>query len=971
MIGQTVSHYKILEKLGEGGMGAVYLAEDTNLGRKVAVKFLSSERAADPESRKRFIHEARAQALVSHANVASFYEVGEEKDKVFIVMEYIEGQKLSELAKTEKLPLPEVLDLTIQVGEGLQAAHERGVMHRDINPTNILVTAKRVAKITDFGLAKWKGASTITRTGLQMGTDHYMSPEQVDERKADHRTDIFSFGVVLYELICARRPFEGTNRESLFYEILYTQPRPLARYSHEASENLERIVSKCLAKKPDERYQSAADLVADLKKERKSIESGEHIPFRRKKKWKRLLPFLVPAGIGLAVLLFLIFKPFSIEIGAEKETAAAQNSLAVMYFENVVDPEDKDKTAQMITSLLITGLSESENLRVISRQRLYDILNLMGKGDVKVIDRKLASEVAKKAGVRWILTGEVLQTKPNFLMTAEVSEAKGGKILASQKVSGTSGEDLFAVVDKLSAEIKKDLSLPAAAKDKPDKLVADVTTHSTQAYRCYLEGLDYWNKAYLSEAEESFKKALTLDSTFAMVYLRLALISFLQDSPGWGKEFIAKAAQYSDKVSRREKEYIKGFAGWLKGSGAGGIEDLKKLVERYPDDKELLYVLALAYLFKPQYEEAIVNLNKAIELDPRYGRPYNLLAYAYGELGDFERANRAVNKYIELAPGEANPYDTRGDLYANQGKIEPAIESYKKALEIKPDFYWSLEKLGHMYLFKRDYVRAESCYQRIFASGDKGQRSWARHHLALLPIFQGKFNEALVVFDQTLAADRLERAEGRWLAQKHLAKATIYREQKNWQMALQEGEKVVEFLHKTYPADPVYGRNFYLWLLTMSGQTDRALEVAQVLKRDLEKADTTFRPHWWHADGTMKLVRGKLTEALISFEKAAAATSFFPYHVILAETYFKLGRLGESVSRLEKRLSRYDDTRLWDPIWNAKAYYLLGLAYEKSGWNQKAIKNYEEFLEIWKNADPGIAEVEDARQRLAKLKKKV
>src|SRR3989304_6671197 len=274
MIGQTISHYKILEKLGEGGMGEVYLAEDPNLGRKVAVKFLSSDKAADPESRQRFVHEARAQAMLSHPNIATFYEVGEMQDKVFIVMEYIEGQPLSNLAQVEKLTLPEILDLAIQVGEGLQAAHEKGITHRDIKPENVLVTAKHHAKITDFGLAKWKGASTLTKTGARMGTAFYMSPEQVEGKKVDHRTDIFSLGTILYELLCARRPFEGDTDTAIFYDLINTQPQPLARFARNIPEKLEQIVLKCLAKKAEERYQHIDELLVDLGSAKKKIESG-------------------------------------------------------------------------------------------------------------------------------------------------------------------------------------------------------------------------------------------------------------------------------------------------------------------------------------------------------------------------------------------------------------------------------------------------------------------------------------------------------------------------------------------------------------------------------------------------------------------------------------------------------------------------------------------------------------------------
>ncbi len=326
MIGQTVSHYKIVEKLGEGGMGEVFLAEDMSLGRKVAVKFLSSDKASDPESRQRFVHEARAQAMLSHPNIATFYEVGEAENQVFIVMEYIEGQPLSRLASAEKLSLPEILDLAIQVCEGLQAAHEKGITHRDIKPENVLVTVKRHAKITDFGLAKWKGATTLTKTGARMGTAFYMSPEQVEGKKVDNRTDIFSLGVVLYELLCARRPFEGDTDTAIFYDLINTQPQPLARFARNLPDQLEKIVMKCLAKKPEERYQSAADLVADLRIERKNLEharsSGLKPAAEIAKPKKRMLKILVPSSaVVVLAVLFFVFNPFKVEVSRDRSEA--------------------------------------------------------------------------------------------------------------------------------------------------------------------------------------------------------------------------------------------------------------------------------------------------------------------------------------------------------------------------------------------------------------------------------------------------------------------------------------------------------------------------------------------------------------------------------------------------------------------------------------------------------------------------
>ena len=970
MIGKTVSHYQILEKIGEGGMGEVYLAEDTSLGRKAAVKFLSSDKAADTESRKRFIHEARAQAMLTHTNIATFYEVGEEQDQVFIVMEYIEGQPLSRLAQNEKLSLSEILDIVIQVGEGLQAAHEHGVVHRDIKPENVLVTSKRLAKITDFGLAKWRGATTLTQSGERMGTAYYMSPEQVEGKKLDYRTDLFSLGIILYEMLCGRRPFEGDSEMAVFYELLNSQPQPLARYCRDLPEGLEQIVMKCLAKNPEERYQSAADLVADLRKEKKSLEFGRQIPPPATKPKKRVFPFLVPASIVLiAVLLFFVLNPFKIQITSKQEAQAKENSLAIMYFENVADPEDKEKMAQMITSLLITDLSESQYLSVVSRQRLYDILRLLGKEDLKVLDRKVATEVATKAQVRWMLTGEVIQTKPNLVLTAEVSEVARGKILATQKVSGGTGEDLFAVVDKLSAEIKMDLSLPEQAKKELDRPVADVTTHSPEAYRYYLEGIDYSNKLYFEEAEENFRKALKYDSTFAMAYYQLTEIG----TDDW-KEMLAKASKYSDKVSHKEKCYIRvleiGYS--EKTTGEDYVKELKKLLERYPQEKDALRMLGSYYRSPGQFDQSLRYLNKAIEIDPLYKLAYNELAYVYHEMGNFDKSIWAINKYISLAPSEANPYDTRGDLYAWNGKIDQAIESYQKALDIKPDFIMSLEKLGHMYLFKREYAKAESCYYRELDFAPPGERTrsaWVRILVPNIPLYQGKFENALQVLNDGIAADRVDKIDEWFIERKHFRIAGIYREKKNLDLALEEIEKCLEIHRRVAPDDKISYQPSYARLLAEKKEFAKAEEVAEALKKNI-KGDQNLMYNYWWTIGMIDLAKGNLEASIINLEKAAKSSPSFAYRFYLAKAYLEAGRLDEAAAEFEKVLSGYDNDRAFGAISAVKAYYLLGLTYEKSGWNKKAIEKYEEFLDIWKDADPGIPEVEDAKKRVAELKKR-
>jgi serine/threonine protein kinase/Tfp pilus assembly protein PilF len=972
MIGKTISHYKILEKLGEGGMGVVYKAQDTKLDRIVALKFLPQHLTSDSVEKERFVHEAKAASALNHPNITTIHEIDEFDGQMFIVMEYCEGRTLKEIIEKETLSIKKVLDIVIQICEGLTIAHEKGIVHRDIKSANIMLTPRGQVKIMDFGLAKLKGGTKLTETRSTLGTAAYMSPEQAQGDEVDQRSDIFSFGVVLYELLTGKLPFEGEHQAAIIYSIINEEPQPVARFNNQVSAKLEEIVFKALAKEREERYQHIDDLLADLRREKKSLEYIKTAQIPKEavapKPKKKLLPFIVPASaVFIIALLFLILKPFKFEIVPEKRAGAEENTIAIMYFENMVDREDKERLGEIVTNLLITGLSESQYLNVVSSQRLYDILKLLGKEGAKVIDKSVASQVATKAGAKWMLLGSILQVEPQVVLTSQLVEVENGRVLSSERITGNPGEKIFSMVDKLTVEVKKDLSLPAQAQKEETPKVADVTTHSTEAYRYYLEGIDYFYKVYMVEAEKNFRKALELDSTFAMAYYWLAILVTGAER----KTLAAKAAQYSDKVSQKEKYYIRCLEAGVSGNQTQEIKELEKIVEHYPEEKEAYFMLATIYqLQRREFEPAVIYLNKAIAIDPLYKIAYNMLAYAYNDMGDFEKSLWAINKYISLAPDEANPYDSRADLYAYNGKLDQAIDSYKKALEMKPDFYSSLAKLGYMYLFKKEYTRADSCFKALSSSNEKLWRSAGRVFLALIPLYQGKFEEALKVLDDGIAADRMEQAEGEPNAGKYLMKAHIYEEKKNMDLALKEAEMGIEILKKATPSDPVNMRDYYTNLLAKSGKITEAEKVALALKKDIEEKNKTLMYSYWLALGAIELAKGDTNTAINYLEKAdkEALSPLFPVRVFLGKAYLESGKIGEAVAELEKALSRYDDYRVNAPAWAVKAYYLLGLAYEKSGWKAKAIEKYEEFLDIWKDADPGIPEVQDAKERLKKLR---
>jgi len=953
-------------------MGVVYKAQDLKLDRVVALKFLPEHLTADEVEKERFIHEAKAASSLNHPNVTTIHEIDEHDGQLFIVMEYCPGESLKDLIEGEKLTLKKTLEIAVQICEGLTAAHRKDVVHRDIKSDNIMVTPEGRVKIMDFGLAKLKGATKLTTTGSTLGTVSYMSPEQAQAMEVDGRSDIFSFGVVLYEMITGHLPFKGDHEAAVIYSIVNETPEPLARYKAGVSEGLQRIVEKALTKDREERYQHIDGVLADLRHERRMLEPAtaarvpSEVKVARPKK-VHLSVIMLAAIIVLAVLLFFIIKSFEVKIGPQQEAVAQENSMAIMYFENMADPQDSDRYAKMITSLLITDLSESQYLRVVSRQRLYDILKALGKEDLKVIDQTVASEVAQKAGAGWILTGDILQTEPNIILTADISDAATGRVLATQRVTGEAGEDLFAVVDKLSAEIKGDLSLPAQAQKELDRSVADVTTHSPEAYRYYLEGVDYVYKFYFTEAEKSFHKALEYDSTFAMAYYRIATII----SPdAKAKKLVAKALKYSGKVSQKERKYIKSLDALLSGDSPQAISELESILEQYPDEKMAHSWLGIIYNnFLSDYKKAVHHLEKSVEIDSLYKFSYNLLAYAYNSLGDFERSIWAINKYISLAPDEANPYDSRADLYSYNGKIDQAIESYKKALEIKPDFHMSRGKLGHMYLFKQEYTVAESYYQKLASSDEKPIRSKGRAFLALIPLYQGKFDEALKILDYGIAADRMEQSID-WQEDKHFLKATVYREKKDMKNALAELEKTIEISIEASPDYTNLWRTYYVQFLAQAGDFKKAAEVAEILKERIEDTDITGQFYYWCAMAYVEQSMNNPEGALAYFENLDdlnIITRFY-FRYVLARMHLESGRLAESVEKFERALLRYSRSRALDAIASVKAHYYLGQAYERSGWTEKAIEQYETFLDIWKDADEGIEEIEDARERVERLR---
>jgi len=983
MIGQTISHYKILDKVGEGGMGIVYKAHDTKLDRTVALKFLPHYLGSDLSEKERFFHEARAASALNHPHITTIYEIDDAEEQIFIAMEYVEGKTLKQLIESETPSLKKVLDIAIQTCDGLAAAHEKGVIHRDIKSDNIMVTPKGQAKIMDFGLAKLRGATKLTKEGSTVGTAAYMSPEQASGEELDHRSDIFSFGVVLYELLTRNLPFRGEHHSAIMYSILNEDPQPVARYNNKVSPDLERIVSKALSKEKEERYQHIDDLLADLRRERKNLDYVKTTTLRQPlevaKPRKRIAPLLV-AGSAIAVLvvLILLFKPFQLKVSTDDTAEAAENSLAVMYFENIRDPEDGNHTGEMLSNLLITSLSQIEGLDVISRERLYDIQQELGEADSRTISPSLATQLAQRAGVKTMLLGSILQEQPELAVTLRLIEVKSGKILGSQRLTGFSTDRIFALVDSLAILVRNDLNItPSPATES--KSVAEVTSNSPEAYRSYIEGVELIKKFYHPEGRAALERAIELDSDFAMAYFRLCIVNrFLGDNAGHRKA-LQRAWELSNNVPEKERLQIQAtYIRRIENNPLKASEILEKLLQKYPHEQSAYSDLASVYNVLGNYEKSIQTYLTGLRYDPLDKSLWNDLAYNYAGSNRRKEALEAVDNYLSLAPGEPNPYDSKGEIYFVFGEVDSALYWFHKAVSFRSDFF-TTQKLGYDALLRQDYESAERYFQQFGSTPDRFQKAQAENDLPSIPAHRGQLRQAQKQMLRNLSSHQNQKLQGYVIDYDYLMLALLAYETGDYSHMLEYSKtRTVEL--KQDPTELIYGRDLLAWAWLKRGSPRISSQIMQKLEDDTRGKLAGLQVRYDYASALLAYEQGNYGDAVEKFQKAFQ--HLYPNHAPqfhYAVSLLKTGRVSEAIDELQRvtwwspissppiSLFFLPTTAYW-PIAAVKARYWLGVAYEQQDEEDKAIKEYETFLNIWKDADKDLPEPIDAKARLAKLK---
>jgi serine/threonine protein kinase/tetratricopeptide (TPR) repeat protein len=999
MIGKTISHYRILEKIGGGGMGVVYKAEDTKLKRTVALKFLPTELTHDPEAKKRFVQEARAASALDHPNICNIHEIDETDDgRLFISMACYIGETLKKKIERGPLEFEEAIRIITQVAEGLAKAHAQGIVHRDIKPANIFITNEGQVKIVDFGLAKLAGETKITRRGQAMGTAAYMSPEQIRGVKIDKKTDVWSLGVVLYEMLSGKPPFKGDNWDAIIYSIFYNAPNYGNDLPVTAPLELQGFFNRMLNKDPQQRYSDTSQIITDLN----SI-TGEQLAesyarqasainrlFRNQKVKRYFIPGLVCTML-LLILLITKTRPFS-SIGI-----TTRKPIAIMAFKNLTGDHNLGYLSEVISNLLITNLEQSERLSVMTWERMHDLLKAMGKHDIEEIDKDLGFDLCRRDGVDNIVLGSYTKADELFATDVKVMDVRTKKIIKSISTTGNGISSILEYqIDELSRGIAQGVGLTDTEINNAQFEITDVTTSSMEAYNYYRRGTADFGEWYHADALRFLKRAVEIDSTFAMAHYYLALTYMHLRDVKAEREAFEEAMRFSHKATERERLWIEGrYAMEIEGNRAKWVSSLEKIVEKYPKEKNAHLYLGAHYVDNSMFREGIEEYKKELKVNPSDLSTWCYIAYPYAYLGQYDRAIESIKKYAYGYPGDANPLDSWGEIYFIMGEIDSAITKFQEVIALHPNHHHECDKLAYCYALIQDYEEALYWTENLIAiapsPGIEAEGYWwrgfFRHWLGQLDKSLEDIEKSIELYKQVNnAAD---------VAYVQLNKAWVLLDKGQFEMSQNLFDQWLE--NRIVTAYPIYYSAYYDYcqanVALSQGKTDSAMSICRRIDSLLPYVE--LASYDYDTQGQIRnrhdllisevnLTDGKPELAIAYGENPLPMTAgnidygfrrfwnIFIYNVpfhkdLLARAYHANGNINKAIAEYERILvfnPKSEDRRLIHPLY----HYRLAKLYEEKGAKTKAIKEYQKFLEFWKNADADRPEKTDARKRLAKLK---
>jgi len=966
--GERLGAYVIRELVGSGGAGEVWRASDERLARDVAIKVLLPHLLQDRERVLRFEHEARTAGALNHPNILSVYDLGERDGAPYIVSEYVEGESLRDRLRGGALPIGTALEIALQIVRGLEAAHARGVVHRDLKPDNVFLRADGVVKLLDFGIATLEGPLAHAPQGgtsddsadVVAGTVGYMAPEQVRGEAVDARADLFGLGATMYEMLSGKRPFRSASDGDELHALLTAEPPALPARAG-LSPTLETLVRRLLAKSPEDRPPSASDVVAQLDS---LVRAPGDFERRRRHLW------LAVAGLGsclaLATLVGLSWRSGAAANRGVGLGAGGRPSIAILPFENATGAPEAEWLTTGVPNMLLTGLAQTRGLDLVGARRLREASEQTEAGDTGASDERRLMAIARSAGAGAVVVGTVYSSGGEVRIDAQVEDLATGRVLAADRVRGT---QVFVLVDELAARIRGGLGFHQGAEVLR---TSDVSSASLAAYRLYSEGMDALVELNWSEAERKLDEAVRLDPAFAEAHLRLAFVHRATGRVADSKADLGRAAEHVERLSERYRLLLEVELARAEGDASREARVLDDLIDRYPDT-----VIAYSYanhLYNPEVgafpdaEKLLAITARGVAAAPAAKETRLTHGWALAIVGRLPEALAEFEEYARLAPREPNPYDSIGWVQLLLGEPQKAVEAYGRAVAIDPGFgsdsgrAYALAVLG-----RYDESLADEA---------------AFPHLRALVLSRvGRYSEA----DRILAAAVAEAD-----AQSNLVKSGGIELLAAW-LALERRDSASAIRHAEAARDRfarvpgrlrmgVAGANVTLGVIEVrNGRIDDARSRLASLAADQGSGGI----RWW-----LSVLEGEIALADPDGRGAASFRSWEPPRPSLglamagsvAWNNFGLrdgaARAAEARGDLAgaireyRRLLRPDPGSRWIGVYEPRYVLRIARLLERTGDVAGAREEYGRFLELWKDADPDLPELAEAREALKALWKR-
>jgi len=985
--------YQIIEELGKGGMGRVYKALDTEIDEKVALKLIRPEIAANEKMIRRFRKELKTARQISHKNVCRMYHFGTKKGIRYITMEYVSGEDLkSSMKRMGQFTVGKAVFTAKQICEGLAEAHKLGIVHRDLKPQNIMIDEFGNVRIMDFGIARSLKTEDITKPGEIIGTRVYMSPEQAEAKDIDQRSDIYSVGLILYEMLANRLPFEEDIPLSVATKHMDGALKGPKEYNHQVPEDLNRLILKCLEGEKEKRYQSVEELLIDLNNIESGISTTERVVPEKSPSTSReitvkfdLQKLQIPGVIALAVIIIglLIWQLF---LKKGLSIPEGKPSLAVMYFKNNTGDANLDHWREMIADSFVADLNQSKYIDVLSSENVFQILKNLNQLKANTYSSDILKQVAARGGINHVLVGDFAKAGETIRIHVNLIDVRRDKTIATETDEGIGTENIFAMVDRLTKKIKGRFDLTdEQLADDLDREVGQITTTSPEAFRYYVDGRRKHIEGEFRQSIESMEKAVAIDQEFAMAYRSLAVSYGNMGLSPQRKEYIQKALELSDRLSERELYQIQGdFFSESEETYDQAIEAFTNLLNLYQEDTTARHNLALIYYNIEELDKTLEHFERCVESGTEFVGTYYSLADVHMMKGQYDKAEDVLRYYLENVSDHSWIHQYLVFNYICQRQFHIAQAELDIAVPLSPKHRRSFYLKGVYNTFTGTFIEAEKEYPKATEDKEPAGTYLGYHGLANLSLTQGRFRDSIaqlrsiISFSQNIGVRWVE-SQARSILGYRLMTSSRYQEalrefNKAWDVGAEGQRQDLQRLALHYKG---------LAYLGMRSRT-RAQRTAEELKTAIEgwgHQKEIRRYH--HLMGMIEMDRKKFPEAIEHLETALAllpseCSSWTEGHIqnnhalymeSLALAYYRSGDLEKAIVYYEK-LTMLTTGRLYFGDIYAKSFYTLGRIYQRLGNNAKAEDNYNKFLALWFNADKNIIEVSDAKRRLSGLNRK-